>query len=61
MRASFISNKRDGFTENLTNGQDLDDADSVSQGFDYEPSDTFQQTSWHKCFMKIETVLPKNY
>ena len=44
MRASFISNKRDGFTENLTNGQDLDDADSVSARIrlSYEPSDTFR-------------------
>ena len=43
MRASFISNSRDGFTENLTNGQDLDDADSVSARvrLSYEPSDIF--------------------
>ena len=44
MRASFISNSRDGFTENLTNGQDLDDADSVSARIrlSYEPSDIFR-------------------
>ena len=44
MRASFISNKRDGFTDNLTNGQDLDDADSVSARvrFKYEPSEDFR-------------------
>ena len=44
MRASFISNIRDGFTENLTNGQDLDDADSFSARvrLKYEPSDNFR-------------------
>ena len=44
MRASFTSNSRDGFTENLTNGQDLDDADSVSARvrLSYEPSDIFR-------------------
>ena len=44
MRASLISNSRDGFTENLTNGQDLDDADSVSARvrLSYEPSDIFR-------------------
>ena len=44
MRASFISNKRDGFTDNLTNGQDLDDADSISARvrFKYEPRDDFR-------------------
>ena len=44
LRASFISNTRDGFTENLSNGQDLDDADSVSARvrLKYEPSDTFR-------------------
>ena len=44
MRASFISNKRDGFTDNLSNGQDLDDADSISARvrFKYEPSDDFR-------------------
>ena len=44
MRASFISNSRDGFTENLTNGQDLDDADSTSARvrLSYEPSDIFR-------------------
>ena len=44
MRASFISNIRDGFTENLSNGQDLDDADSFSARvrLKYEPSDTFR-------------------
>lgn len=44
MRASFILNSREGFTENLTNGQDLDDADSVSARvrLSYEPSDTFR-------------------
>jgi len=44
VRASFISNKRDGFTDNLTNGQDLDDADSISARvrFKYEPRDDFR-------------------
>ena len=44
MRASFISNKRDGFTENLTLGQDLDDANSLSARVRvlYEPSDDFR-------------------
>ena len=44
MRASFISNKRDGFTENLTLGQDLDDANSLSARIRvlYEPSDDFR-------------------
>ena len=61
MRASFISNKRDGFTENLTNGQDLDDADSVSARvrLSYEPSDTLGRTSWHKSLMKTEMGQPK--
>ena len=44
MRASVISNKRDGFTDNLTLGQDLDDANSVSARVRvlYEPSDDFR-------------------
>ena len=44
MRASVISNKRDGFTENLTLGQDLDDANSMSARVRvlYEPSDDFR-------------------
>jgi iron complex outermembrane recepter protein len=44
MRASVASNKRDGFTENLTLGQDLDDADSISGRVRMliEPSDTFR-------------------
>ena len=44
MRASIISNKRDGFTENLTLGQDLDDANSLSARVRvlYEPSDDFR-------------------
>ena len=44
VRGSFISNKRDGFTENLSLGQDLDDADSISARvrLKYEPSDTFR-------------------
>ncbi len=44
VRGSFISNKRDGFTENLSLGQDLDDADSISARVrvKYEPSDTFR-------------------
>ena len=44
MRASFISNKRDGFTDNLTTGQDLDDADSISARVrvKYEPSEDFR-------------------
>ena len=44
VRASVISNKRDGFTDNLTLGQDLDDANSVSARVRvlYEPSDDFR-------------------
>mgnify|MGYP000364672957 FL=1 len=44
MRASVISNNRDGFTENLTLGQDLDDANSLSARVRllYEPSDNFR-------------------
>ena len=44
MRASVISNQRDGFTENLTLGQDLDDANSMSARVRvlYEPSDNFR-------------------
>ena len=44
MRASFISNKRHGFTDNLTTGQDLDDADSISARVrvKYEPSEDFR-------------------
>lgn len=43
VRASFITNKRDGFTDNLSTGQDLDDADSISARVRvlYEPSDIF--------------------
>ena len=44
VRASVISNTRDGFTDNLTLGQDLDDANSTSARVRvlYEPSDTFR-------------------
>ena len=44
VRASFITHKRDGFTDNLSTGQDLDDADSISARirFLYQPSDTFR-------------------
>ena len=44
LRASVISNKRDGFTDNLTLGQDLDDANSMSARVRllYEPSDNFR-------------------
>jgi len=44
VRASVISNKHDGFTENLTLDQDLDDADSMSARVRvlYEPSDDFR-------------------
>lgn len=44
MRASLISNTRDGFTDNLTTGQDLDDANSLSARVRllYSPSDTFR-------------------
>jgi iron complex outermembrane receptor protein len=44
MRASVISNKRDGFTDNLTLGQDLDDANSLSARVRvlYEPTDDFR-------------------
>ena len=44
VRASFITHKRDGFTDNLSTGQDLDDADSISARvrFLYQPSDAFR-------------------
>ena len=44
VRASIISNRRDGFTDNLTLGQDLDDANSMSARVRvlYEPSDDFR-------------------
>ena len=45
-RVSVMSNKRDGFTDNVANGQDLDDADSISARAKilYQPSDTFSAT-----------------
>ena len=44
MRASFGTNKHDGFTENLVLDQELDDADSISARLRFliEPSDTFR-------------------
>ncbi|MEM1110458.1 MAG: TonB-dependent receptor [Pseudomonadota bacterium] len=44
MRASFLTNEHDGFTDNIVNGQDLDDSDSLSARlrFRWEPSDTFR-------------------
>ena len=44
VRASVISTKGDGFTDNLTLGQDLDDSNSVSARVRvlYEPSDDFR-------------------
>ncbi len=46
MRLSVMSNRHDGFTDNVANGQDLDDADSISARakFLYQPSDTFSAT-----------------
>ena len=43
LKASVSTNKRNGYTTNLTNGQDLDDADSTSARLRYlfQPSDTF--------------------
>ncbi len=45
-RLSVMSNRHDGFTDNVANGQDLDDADSISARakFLYQPSDTFSAT-----------------
>ncbi len=45
-RVSVMSNKHDGFTDNVANGQDLDDADSISARAKvlYQPSDTFSAT-----------------
>ena len=45
-RFSVMSNKHDGFTDNVANGQDLDDADSISARAKvlYQPSDTFSAT-----------------
>jgi iron complex outermembrane receptor protein len=44
MRASIATNKRDGFTDNITLDQELDDADSISARVRlmFEPSDTFR-------------------
>ena len=44
VRASVISNTRDGFTDNLTLGQDLDDANSTSARVRvlYAPRDNFR-------------------
>ena len=44
VRASVISNSRDGFTDNLTLGQDLDDANSTSARVRvlYAPRDNFR-------------------
>jgi iron complex outermembrane receptor protein len=44
VRASVISNSRDGFTDNLTLGQDLDDAGSTSARIRvlYEPNNGFR-------------------
>ena len=45
-RVSVLSNKHDGFTDNVGNGQDLDDADSISARAKllFQPSDTFSAT-----------------
>ncbi len=45
-RLSVMSNRHDGFTDNVANGQDLDDADSISARAKllYQPSDTFSAT-----------------
>ncbi|MCH1580228.1 MAG: TonB-dependent receptor, partial [Luminiphilus sp.] len=45
-RISVMSNRHDGFTDNVANGQDLDDADSISARAKllYQPSDTFSAT-----------------
>ena len=45
-RVSVMSNKHDGFSDNVANGQDLDDADSISARAKvlYQPSDTFSAT-----------------
>ena len=43
LKASLSTNKRNGYSTNLTNGQDLDDADSMSARIRYlfQPSDSF--------------------
>ena len=45
-RVSVMSHKHDGFTDNVGNGQDLDDADSISARAKLliQPSDTFSAT-----------------
>ena len=45
-RVSVMSHKHDGFTDNVGNGQDLDDADSISARAKllFQPSDTFSAT-----------------
>ena len=39
---SLLTNERDGYTRNVSNGQDLDDADSMSARLKllWEPTDT---------------------
>ena len=41
-----MKHQHDGFSDNVGNGQDLDDADSISARFKllFQPSDTFSAT-----------------
>ena len=45
-RVSVMKHQHDGFSDNVGNGQDLDDADSISARFKllFQPSDTFSAT-----------------
>ena len=45
-RVSVMSHKHDGYTDNVGNGQDLDDADSISARAKllFQPSDSFSAT-----------------
>ena len=61
MRASFISNKRTALQKTSQMVRTLMTLIVFLQGFALVTNlqTHFEQTSWHKCFMKIETGLPK--
>ena len=43
-RVSVMSHKHDGFTDNVANGQDLDDADSLARAkLLFQPGDAFRR------------------
>ena len=63
---SLLRNNHQGFTENVSNGQDLDDADSLSarvklhspvQAFAYETADiSFWGTQYHPEFSRADVA-----